>query len=273
MICTPKKFTSTIVALLGITLAFCSGYDSDVIASEPKTDGVIISGDLGSVDWKSMVGKEVTIKGDLVVVDTYNLARHGQVKVARDRLYIPTSQVDPNDADARGNSFEGGSNVAKVVQAQKYNNKATIVLDDGSAEQNIFPPTLFPGLGKTQPTVRIGSKLKDVSGKMVKAGNRLLFVPSEPVRWTPAPRPERPDVGKADVTVASFNVLNYFTTLNNGDNDARGANTNAELKRQEAKIVSAILGLEADVIGLMEIENNLAAEKRLVAALNKEVGK
>ena len=95
MICTPKKFTSTIVALLGITLAFCSGYDSDVIASEPKTDGVIISGDLGSVDWKSMVGKEVTIKGDLVVVDTYNLARHGQVKVARDRLYIPTSQVDP----------------------------------------------------------------------------------------------------------------------------------------------------------------------------------
>jgi len=75
------------------------------------------------------------------------------------------------------------------------------------------------------------------------------------------------------VTVASFNVLNYFTTIDNGNNNARGADTDSELKRQEAKIVSAIIGLQADVIGLMEIENNLAAESRLVAALNKEIGK
>ena len=31
--------------------------------------------------------------------------------------------------------------------------------------------------------------------------------------------------------------------------------------------------MQSDVIGLMEIENNLEAEKRLVAALNKEIGK
>ena len=273
MIHTLKTIRTTIFAVVAIALLVRAAHVPNVAASEPKTDRGIISGDLASVDWKSMIGKEVTIKGDLVVVDTFNLARRGQVTVARDRLYVPTSQVDPNDANADDNSFEGGSNVAKVVQAQKYNNKATIVLDDGSAKQNIFPPTLFPGLGNSHPTVRIGSTLKDVSGKMVKAGNKLLFVPDRPLQWTPAPRPERPDVGKADVTVASFNVLNYFTTIDNGSNNARGADTNSELKRQEAKIVSTILGLEADVIGLMEIQNNLAAEKRLVAALNKEIGK
>ncbi len=234
---------------------------------------VVIRGNLDSVDWRSMIGQKITVAGDLVVVDTYDLIRRGQVKVARERLFIPTSQVDPNDADASATSFEGGSNVAKVVKAQKYNDKATIIIDDGTAKENIFPPSLFPNLGKTHPTVRIGSVLNGVSGKLIKAGNKLLLVSDKPLQWTPATRPERPDVGKASVTVSSFNVLNYFTTIDNGRNDARGADSKSELKRQEAKLVSAIIALQADVIGLMELENNLDAENRLVAALNKKIGK
>ena len=232
----------------------------------------VISGDFDSVDWKSLVGQKLTITGDLVIVDTYDLARRGQVKVARDRLYVPTSRVDPNDADANENSFEGGGNIAKVVEARKYNENATIIIDDGSAQQNIFPPTLFPELGKTLPSVRVGSTIQGVSGKLVKAGNALLLIPDAPLRWTPAKRPERPSVGDADVTVASFNVLNYFTTIDNGKNRARGADTESELQRQEAKLVSAILALNADVVGLMEIENNLEAEIRLVGALNEKAG-
>ena len=65
------------------------------------------------------MGKQVTVEGELVIVDTYDLARRGQVKVARSPLYIPTSRIDPNDADPSGTSFEGGSNVAKVIAAQK----------------------------------------------------------------------------------------------------------------------------------------------------------
>lgn len=239
---------------------------------EAENDSVVIAGDLDSVDWDSMVGQDVAITGDLVVVDTYDLVRRGQVKVARNRLYIPTNRIDPNDADPNTTSFEGGNNVAKVTAAQKHNDKATIIIDDGSAKQNIFPPTLFPGLGKTHPTVRIGSMLKGVSGKLVKAGNNLLLVPNEPLQWTPAQRPPRPDVGKALVTVSSFNVLNYFATIDNGRNNARGADSKSEQKRQEEKLVSAIIALQADVVGLMEIENNLDAENRLVAALNKEIG-
>ena len=244
-------------------------------SNDPETasDSVIIDGELDSVDWESMIGRDVTIRGNLVIVDTFDLVRRGQIKVARERLYIPTNRIDPNDTDPNATSYEGGSNVAKVTEAQKFNNDATIIIDDGSAAENIFPPSLFPNLGKTLPTVRIGSSLRGVSGKLVKAGSRILLVPNRPLRWTPATRPQRPDVGKASVTVASFNVLNYFTTIDNGRNGARGADSESELRRQEAKLVSAIIALRADVIGLMELENNLKAENRLVAALNKAVGK
>jgi len=296
MIRTNLTFHATFFTLVAITfLAYCrwmptvekeAGVAADsapnlslvaFIPSDPDReaddDRVVISGDLNSVDWSSMVGKKLTVTGDLVVVDTHDLARRGQVKVARDRLYVPTSRVDPNDADPNATSFEGGSNVAKVVGAQKYNDKATIILDDGSAKQNIFPPALFPDLGKAYPTVRVGSVIKGVSGEMVKAGRVLLLVSDEPLQWTPAERPKRPEVGEADVTVASLNVLNYFTTIDDGQNNARGADSESELQRQEKKLVSAIIELEADVIGLMEIENNLDAENRLVAALNEKLGK
>ena len=240
---------------------------------DPSSRVPVLSGALDSVDWNALVGQEISIEGKLVVVDNYDLARRGQIKLARERLYIPTNQIDPNDAVPDGTSFEGGSNVAEVTAAQKRNDRTTITLDDGLDDQNIFPPKLFPGLGTIQPTVRVGSVVVGVSGKLMKADNQLFLVPSKPLAWTPAQRPPRPDVGAADVTVASFNVLNYFTTIDDGSNSARGADSESELQRQEAKLVAAILGLNADVVGLMEIENNLAAEQRLVAALNQQFGK
>ena len=59
-----------------------------------------------------------------------------------------------------------------------------------------------------------------------------------------------PEVG-GTTTVASFNVLNYFTTLGR-----RGANDQEEFDRQEAKIVARIAEIDADIVGLIEIENN-----------------
>ena len=233
---------------------------------------VVIRGDLASVNWKSMVGKQVTIEGQLEVVDTYNLVRYGEVKVARQRLHIPTSQIDPNDADPSGVSFWGGSNVAKVVAAQKYNDSAVLTIDDGLGTQDVFPPKLFPELGSSQPTVRIGSVIQGVSGRVVEQRNTILLIPDGALTWTPAERPARPNVGAADITVASFNVLNYFTSIDDGSNNARGADSASEFARQEAKIVSAITALQADVIGLMEIENKVGAEEQLIAALNKAHG-
>ena len=259
-----------IVILVG---AIGSGQSSSVNAQVDTTEPIVIDGDLDEIDWKTLVGKEVSITGDLVIIDTFDLMRRGKVKVARERIFIPTESIDPNDKDPAGTSFEGGNNVKNVVGAQKRNDKASLTLDDTSEKQNIFPPTLFPGLGESVPTVRIGSTVQGVTGKVVKNGRNVMLVSDQPLQWTPQPRPEKPEIGEADVTIASFNVLNYFTTIDNGSNRARGADSKSEFKRQETKIVSAILALDADVVGVMEIENNLAAEERLVAALNETIGK
>ena len=82
-----------------------------------------------------------------------------------------------------------------------------------------------------------------------------------------------PVVG-GDLKVASFNVLNYFTTI-----DSRGANSPEELARQQAKIVAALAAIDADVFGLIEIENNgdavapaVPAVETLTDALNAFIG-
>ncbi len=243
-----------------------------VNTSPDAGDVVTIEGELDSVDWNLYRNRTVQIPGELVVVDTYDLARYGQLRVARERLYIPTSLVDPNNADASKTSAQGGSNVAKVAAAQKRNDRGSITLDDGINNQNVFPFKLLPEVGSKQKTVRVGSKLTDLTARVVEQNGKLFLIPVGPVKMEYAGRPKRPSLGDANVTVASFNVLNYFTTIDDGQNNARGADSPEELVRQKSKIVSAIMGLEADVIGLMEIENNLEAEKDLVAALNTAAG-
>ncbi|WP_236944966.1 ExeM/NucH family extracellular endonuclease [Kocuria flava] len=110
---------------------------------------------------------------------------------------------------------------------------------------------------------------------------------------TAAPEP----VG-GDVQLATFNVLNYFTTTGDelagctyysdragdpvsvrGGCDARGAAEQEDLERQQAKIVAAIDALDAEVVSLEEIENSAKFGKdrdqalsELVDALNTAAG-
>ncbi|MGW4929798.1 ExeM/NucH family extracellular endonuclease [Agromyces sp. NPDC004153] len=87
-----------------------------------------------------------------------------------------------------------------------------------------------------------------------------------------------PAVG-GDVTVAAFNVLNYFTTFSDDNPEARGAANAEEFAIQKSKIVEAINGLDADVVALQEIENSVKlgeapdeALADLVAGLNADAG-
>ncbi|MCL4256757.1 MAG: ExeM/NucH family extracellular endonuclease, partial [Anaerolineae bacterium] len=115
---------------------------------------------------------------------------------------------------------------------------------------------------------------------------RIRPVPDYPITFTPVnTRPSAPSV-TGDVTVASYNVLNYFTTIdttasNNvgtcgptGTMDCRGADSNAELTRQTDKLVTALQGLDADIFGLIEIQNTIDSSTvaAVVTALNGVVG-
>ena len=93
------------------------------------------------------------------------------------------------------------------------------------------------------------------------------------------PRPTAPPVVGGDISVADFNVLNYFTTLSSVDRNARGAATAAQFEIQRGKAIAAISGLGADIVGLQEIENSIrfgkpadTAVADLVAGLNAAAG-
>ncbi len=94
------------------------------------------------------------------------------------------------------------------------------------------------------------------------------------------PRPGAPQAG-GTLTVASFNVLNYFTTIDTGastcgprqSDGCRGADSAEELDRQLDKTSAALALMGADIVGLMELENNASESLRMIVdAVNDRLG-
>jgi uncharacterized protein len=145
-----------------------------------------------------------------------------------------------------------------------------IVLDDGTTSQN---PNPIPYIGADN-TLRAGDTVTGLTGVIdygpISSGDLYHYrlQPTAPVNFSRVnERTPEPDAVGGSVKVASFNVLNYFTTFG-----SRGANNQEEFDRQRAKIFSAISAINADVVGLMEIENNDAAIQDLVNGLNELMG-
>ena len=96
------------------------------------------------------------------------------------------------------------------------------------------------------------------------------------------PRTKKPSLNTSTtedsfaITIGTQNVLNLFNSpfggAANQHGNNRGADNYLEFERQQAKLVEAIQGLDADIVGLMEIENNgfggTGAIAEFVAAIN-----
>lgn len=225
-------------------------------------------------------GMRVTFPQTLTVSEVFNLARFGELQLsANGRRFQPTEFIDPNDNPASGTSFTGNSNVAAVTAQQSLNDRRAIMLDDGFRMQN---PATVPYLN-SQNTRRVGDTVTGLTGVLDQRFGSYRLQPTGTVTFVDAnPRPTSPpNVGNANVKVGSFNILNYFTTLNDGVNktgpnsnlEPRGANNITEFNRQRQKLATAIAQLDADILGLMEVENNgITAIADLVNAVNSKLG-
>jgi predicted extracellular nuclease len=198
----------------------------------------------------------VTFPQPLAISEFFNFGRFGEIVLTTDRQFQPTAVFEPGSTDAADLAVQ--------------NMLSRITLDDARSAQNPDPAIHPNGLEFTLDNLfRGGDEVANVTGALDYSFNLWRIQPTTGADYTPTnPRPEVPDVG-GDIQVASFNVLNYFTTFAPA---GRGADNEAELLRQEAKIVAAIAELDADVLGLIEIENNDAAIQRLVGAINAAVG-
>ncbi len=160
----------------------------------------------------------------------------------------------------------------------------SITLDDGRTSQNPDPAIHPDGSEFTMDNLfRGGSTVTNVTGVIDYSYSLYRIQPVVGATYTDTnPRTAAPDDVGGNLKVASFNVLNYFTTIDTGaficgpdqDQECRGADNDEEFARQRAKIVAAISTMDADVVGLIEIENNVSdyPTQDLVNGLNDELG-
>jgi uncharacterized protein len=215
-------------------------------------------------------GMLIRIVQPMTVTDNFNHGAFGELGLSGEgRRFQPTNFVNPG--------------VAAVAQ-QLANDLNRVILDDGSnlSRANLDPAPYPEGSLGANNTVRIGHVVNGpLVGILDHRFGAYRIHPTDPAAVTfntsENPRPLLPpDVG-GSVRVASFNVLNYFTTIDGGvarcgpagTLDCRGANSNFEFNRQRDKILRAIHLIDAHIVGLIELENNAGASiADIVSGLN-----
>jgi hypothetical protein len=178
--------------------------------------------------------------------------------------------------------------VAGYTAHEEMNARRSIILDDGLRIQNPAAIHYLEAGTAANYSIRSGDTLDGVIGVLRysrgsggSGDETWRLMPTVDPQFTAAnPRPGAPAIGGA-LRVASFNVLNFFTTIDGGQSNCgpqsnqpcRGADSNAEYARQLEKTVTALTMLDADIIGLIELENNASESLRTLAdAMNSRTG-
>lgn len=139
--------------------------------------------------------------------------------------------------------------------------------------------------GSTEDYIRINDRVDGLEGVLAYTYGDFRMIVTNTVTAENfehlSPRTDSPELYEGDLRIATFNVLNYFNSPFGGDSNQfgsnRGATTQEDFELQQEKIVQAILRLDADIIGLMEIENNgfgdKSAIKQLLDQVNSHISK
>lgn len=232
-------------------------------------------------------GMLVEIVSDMTVAQNFFLGRFGQLTLSSaDDNGVPGRLFQPT------NLFPAATQ-ASIDEAES-NARRILILDDGQDISGFGDnPNPVPYLGFPPTVLRGGDSVINLIGILDYGRINSSNPPSRDYRLHPTqapvflatnPRENVPQSSNGDLSVASFNVLNFFTTLDGngsicgpaGNQGCRGADSATELQRQQDKLVSAITAMNSDVVGLIEIENNgyLAGGSisTLVDALNASLG-
>jgi predicted extracellular nuclease len=265
---TPTGATRSVTELITVTATLVRSSGNTITPTN-----IALDANLARVE-----GMLVHFNDALTVNQSEFLATRGELTLSNSRHETPTNRHRPGTPEAQAMA---AANAADMI-----------VLDDG-----IFvTPTVIPYINAGY-SVRAGDTVTGLTGVIdfgAKGGGGAAFKlqPTLPALFSASnPRTLPPPVAAGNVKVASANVLNFFTTFTNGfdvtgasgkgcqlgasntKSNCRGADNLAEFTRQRDKIVNELKALDADVVGLMEIQNNGEyAVDYLVNALNASIG-
>jgi predicted extracellular nuclease len=190
-------------------------------------------------------GMRVTVD-NLLVTDINNIWRYGEIGLSHELKRQPSDVFAPLSPEYLALEAANTSNLIYVE-------------DDSSAR---FPATLsiYPQFSYANP-IRVGDRVSATGPLNFDFG--LFRINPEQTLLVQGERPLAPELATGNLTVASFNVLNYFNGEVTADGSVtfdyelnRGATSVEAFALQEARIVEAIRILDADVLGLMELEND-----------------
>lgn len=230
-------------------------------------------------------GMLVRFPQSLVIAEYFNYERFGEIVLGlpldgESRPFTPTAIDEP-----------GAAAQARALA----NSLRRITLDDGLGIQN--PSSVRHPNGNPfalDNRFRGGDTVTDTIGVLGFDFSLYRIQPVGPADYTAAnPRPAAPEPVGGRLQVAAMNTLNFFLTLeyptgNPLDNtcgpaqnvECRGADFDQplEFSRQRDKLLAALTGLNADVIGLNELENTTGVDplgdptNGIVAGLNAALG-
>ncbi len=228
-----------------------------------------------TADLEAYEGMLVTFSDTLSITEMFQLDRFNEIRLSADgRLEQFTQSNAPS--------------VAGYAQHIEDNAVRSIIYDDGLNLQNQSIDNL-DGFGpySTATSPRMGDTIDSLTGVLSFswAGNSASqgdwrvrsHIDGTNTVTEVNSRPETSPQPTGELTVATLNVLNFFTTLDefpsvgegSGPNglEPRGADASPqnalpgfgptdEYDRQLAKLVEALVEMDGDVVGLVELEND-----------------
>ena len=263
------QITAASVRVVGIGSLLPAPVNFPVNGTVINSDGELIA------DLERYEGMLVRFPQFLSVTSLRNLERYGEVKLIADGR--PVHFTNGNAPDVTGYD----QHVADIAMR-------SIVLDDGRNATYASPVRYLDAGATPAYSIRTGDEITDVTGNLrysrgsgSSGTETWRLVPTvDPLFEQRNPRPGAPAVSGA-LRITSFNALNLFTTIDSGQTicgpsgsgGCRGADSSAEFDRQLAKLVTALVMIDADIAGLIELENNPTESLQVIVdAVNAVVG-
>ncbi len=203
----------------------------------------------------------VQISQPLVVVDTWNLARYGELALAPDLQWTATQIRKP----APG-----------LEREFRQQDEVRVLLDDGQRRQHPRPVPWPPGGLEPASPVRIGGQVRELIGVLdYRFGQWRLQPIKPPVFAQTSPREPAPDRHRdANLRVVSLNLSNLF----NGDGQGsgfptpRGARTARAFQQQLVRLTAQVGAMDPDILVVTELENDGYDSDSSVAQLAERLG-
>ncbi|HVF18403.1 MAG TPA: ExeM/NucH family extracellular endonuclease, partial [Steroidobacteraceae bacterium] len=245
--------------------------------------------------YEQFEGMRVSFASPLYVAEYFEVARYGQIVLNANARPFQYTHLDTTPTSAEYSQHLEGLARGRII-LDDDNNTQNAPLPNG-AFFHPQPNGLAVGVqgtdffrGGDRIDALVGVLHWSFAGQSGTDAWRVRPTRSNPIEFEVRnPRPARAPSRFGQLRVATFNVLNYFNSIDTTAStnvgtcgpsltlDCRGADSAEEFDRQNAKLTQALRKLDADVLGLVEIENNgssgaSSAIAELTERLNNAIG-